>query len=108
MPSMLATSSTRRPQKVAELRFNTYGFNVGDQVPLFKSHPTFFFYNMEWRSLVQGGVYNQVVPLPSTYGGAFASSLTSAQLHVPCANQLSARSNKLRRCGHHHFQHSGA
>lgn len=78
------------PQKVAELRFNTYGFNVGDQVPLFKSHPTFFFYNMEWRSLVQGGVYNQVVPLPSTYGGAFASSLTAAQLHVPCASQLSS------------------
>ncbi len=79
-----------KPQKVAELRFNTYGFNVGDQVPLWKSHPTFFFYNMEWRSLVQGGVYNQVVPLTSTYGGAFASSLTSAQLHVPCASQLSA------------------
>jgi len=78
------------PQKVAELRFNTYGFNVGDQVPLFKSHPTFFFYNMEWRSLIQGGVYNQTVPDPATYGGAFSSSLTAAQLHVPCANQLSS------------------
>jgi hypothetical protein len=79
------------PQKVAELRFNTYGFNAGGQVPLFKNHPTFFFYNMEWRSLDQGGVYVQPVPLTSTYGGNFAAtSLTAAQLHVPCANQLSA------------------
>jgi len=61
------------PNKVAELRFNTYGFNVGGQVPLWKSHPTFFFYNMEWRSLVQGGLTNQTVPLASEYpdaGGA--------------------------------------
>jgi hypothetical protein len=50
------------PNKVAELRFNTYGFNVGGQVPLWKSHPTFFFYNMEWRSLIQGGLSNVTVP----------------------------------------------
>jgi len=30
------------PQQVEELRFNVYGFNLGGQVPLFKSHPTFF------------------------------------------------------------------
>jgi hypothetical protein len=36
------------PQKVAELRFNTYGFNVGGPVDFWKSdHKTFFFYNME-------------------------------------------------------------
>ena len=46
----------RKPAKVAELRFHTYGFNVGGQVPFWKSHPTFFFYNMEWRSLIQGQV----------------------------------------------------
>ena len=51
------------PAKVAELRFNTYGFNVGGQLPFAKSHPTFFFYNMEWRKLRQGGNYNQTVPL---------------------------------------------
>ena len=64
----------RKPDPVAELRFNTYGFNVGGQVPLWKSHPTFFFYNMEWRSLIQGQVLNQTVPLPSTYGGNFGST----------------------------------
>jgi hypothetical protein len=61
------------PQKVAELRFNVYGFNAGGQVPLMKEHPTFFFYNMEWRSEVDGGLLNLPVPLASEYpdaGGA--------------------------------------
>ena len=57
----------RKPDPVAELRFHTYGFNVGGQVPLWKSHPTFFFYNMEWRSLIQGQVLNQTVPVASEY-----------------------------------------
>lgn len=83
------------PNPVAELRFNTFGFNVGGQVPFAKSHPTFFFYNMEWRRLIQGGVYNQIVPLPSTYSGDFSNTaqLTSLGLgvpHTPCASQLSA------------------
>ena len=52
---------------------------------LWKSHPTFFFYNMEWRSLVQGGLLNQTVPLPSTYGGDFGSTL----IKVPTAAQVS-------------------
>src|SRR5579871_2169328 len=55
------------PQKVTELRFNTYGFNAGGQVPLWKSHPTFFFYNMEWRSLINGGSLNQNFPASSSY-----------------------------------------
>jgi hypothetical protein len=90
------------PQKVAKLRFNTYGFNAGGQVPLWKSHPTFFFYNMEWRSLIQGQTLNQTVPLASTYGGSFVGALPgnakdvngapipNSGLHAPCANQLSA------------------
>ena len=77
------------PNKVAELRFHTYGFNVGGQVPFWKSHPTFFFYNMEWRSLIQGGLTNQTVPLTSAYGGQFGSSFTNATLHTPCTNQVS-------------------
>ena len=60
----------RKPDPVAELRFNTYGFNVGGQVPFWKSHPTFFFYNMEWRSLIQGQVLNQTVPVASEYPDA--------------------------------------
>jgi hypothetical protein len=89
------------PNKVAELRFNVFGFNAGGQVPLFKSHPTFFFYNMEWRRLVQGGLTNQTVPFADTYGGDFANNLPNdaldvnknpipfSGLHVPCAIQLS-------------------
>ena len=76
------------PQPVAELRYNLYGFNVGGPVTIGrlygpKKNKTFFFYNMEWRSLIQGQVLNQTVPLPSTYGGNFAASgLSLAQLHA--------------------------
>lgn len=82
-----------KPSKVAKLRFNTYGFNVGGPISFHpsKNPKTFFFYNMEWRSLIQGQTLNQAVPLPSTYGGNFAAvSVTPSSLHVPCANQLSA------------------
>jgi hypothetical protein len=83
------------PNKVAELRFNTYGFNVGGPVSFGKVYnpdrsKTFFFYNMEWRSLIQGGLTNQTVPLPSTYGGAFGTAFTAETLHTPCTNQVSA------------------
>jgi Carboxypeptidase regulatory-like domain len=83
------------PNPVAELRFNTYGFNVGGEVPFMKRHPTFFFYNMEWRKLIQGGVYNVVVPLPTTYTGDFSNTAQLAALglnvpHTPCAAQLSS------------------
>jgi hypothetical protein len=61
------------PQQVAELRYNIYGFNVGGKVPGMNNHPTFFFYNMEWRKEIDGGLLNQSVPLASAYpdaGGA--------------------------------------
>ena len=72
------------PNPIAKLNFNTYGFNAGGQVPWGKSHPTFFFYNMEWRKLVQGGNYNQQVPLPGTYNGDFSGSSTT--IFVPPSN----------------------
>ncbi len=73
------------PQPVAKLNFNTFGFNVGGPVQWRSSHPkTFFFYNMEWRYLVQGGNYNQQVPLPSEYGGNFSGS--STPIVVPTSN----------------------
>lgn len=72
-------------------RLNTYGFNVGG--PVFipnvyntKKDKTFFFYNMEWRKLEQGGALNTVVPVTSSYGG----NLGSTAIHVPLASQLSA------------------
>jgi hypothetical protein len=73
-----------------ELRFNTFGFNAGGPViipkaPFNKNRDrTFFFYNMEWRKLIQGGNVNQTVPLPSTYGGVF-----TAPIKIPLASQLS-------------------
>ncbi len=72
-----------RPNKVAELRFHTFGFNVGGPVDFWKSdHKTFFFYNMEWRRLIQGQTLNQAVPLPSTYTGNFTG--TGITLRTPC------------------------
>jgi len=54
------------------LRFNDWGFNVGGPVALHESgnHKTFFFYNMEWRRFVQGGLFTPVVPLASIYPDA--------------------------------------
>jgi len=40
--------------KKPELRYNTFGFNLGGPVPkIGHQQKTFFFYNMEWRRLVQ-------------------------------------------------------
>ncbi|HKU28063.1 MAG TPA: TonB-dependent receptor, partial [Candidatus Sulfotelmatobacter sp.] len=59
------------PAKVAELRYNLYGFNGGGPVDFWKNeHKTFFFYNMEWRSLIQGQLLNQTVPPTSAYPNA--------------------------------------
>src|SRR5271163_3979439 len=89
-----------------ELRLNVYGFNVGGPVTLGHFYNpdkkrTFFFYNMEWRPLVQGGATNQTVPIPATYGGNFTGflpanvddsnkvAIPNSGLHAPCAFQLS-------------------
>jgi hypothetical protein len=52
------------PSPVAELRLDDFGFNVGGPVALHESgnHKTFFFYNMEWRRYIQGGLFNVTVP----------------------------------------------
>ena len=73
------------PQKVAELRLNVYGFNVGGPVTFGKLYnpdrkKTFFFYNMEWRKLIQGGLTNQAVPDPTTFNGSFGTTA----INVPC------------------------
>src|SRR5580693_7233267 len=58
------------PNPVAELRYNIYGFNVGGKVPGMNNHPTFFFYNMEWRKEIDGGLLNVPVPPGSAYPDA--------------------------------------
>ncbi len=65
----------RAPAPVAELRYNIYGFNVGGKVPGANAHPTFFFYNQEWRKEIDGGLLNQLVPLASSYPTATGAVL---------------------------------
>ncbi len=61
------------PGRIAEFRYNVFGFNVGGPVPGV-GHKLFFFYNMEWRRLINGTQINTTVPLPSTYGGNFGTT----------------------------------
>ena len=61
------TYNNRAPNPVAELRQNTFGFNVGGPVTFGKLYnpdrnKTFFFYNMEWRKYINGGTLQTVVP----------------------------------------------
>jgi Carboxypeptidase regulatory-like domain len=77
--------------KVQKLRLNVFGFNVGGPVTFGKLYnrdrkKTFFFYNMEWRRLIQGGLTNQTVPDPATYGGSFGATA----INVPSATQVSS------------------
>jgi Carboxypeptidase regulatory-like domain len=80
--------------KSAELRQNTYGFNGGGPVDFWaKEHKTFFFYNMEWRKYINGGVFQTVVPPNGTngigsdwYTGDLSSSATT--INVPSATQV--------------------
>jgi len=86
--------------KMPKLRFNTYGFNAGGPVK-FKSGSepkTFFFYNMEWRDLIQGGALRTNVPFASTYGGNLNEAINLGGLlntgqttvHVPNFSSLSS------------------
>src|ERR1700758_3659466 len=78
------------PNKIAKLRLNVFGFNVGGPVTFGKLYNrerkrTFFFYNMEWRRLILGSISNgQVVPDPATYGGNFGATT----IKVPSAAQV--------------------
>ena len=79
------------PQKVAKLRLNLFGFNAGGPVTLGQLYNperkrTFFFYNQEWRRLIQGGLTNQPVPDPSTYGGNFGAET----INVPSVAAVSS------------------
>ena len=67
------------PAKVAELRYNIYGFNAGGKIPGMNNHPTFLFGNIEWRKEIDGGLTNQVVPYTQTYGGNFTRLRTGGR-----------------------------
>jgi hypothetical protein len=94
-PRQNANGSFNKPPV---LRFNLWGFNVGGPVE-FKhtdNPKTFFFYNMEWRRLIQPGrIFNQVVPFTSSYNGDLGAAISQGTLfgtqglHTPCANAVS-------------------
>ena len=95
--------------KAPELRFNTYGYNVGGPVTFGKLYnknrdKTFFFFNQEWRKLIQGGLLNQTVPTTAQLGGNFGSTLlavpTAAQVSPAIQNQLTADGLTLSTAGH--------
>src|SRR2546423_775707 len=84
------------PRKVAKLRVNVFGFNVGGPVTLGHLYnpdkkKTFFFYNMEWRRYINGGLTNQHVPNSSFYPNATGdANFGSTVINVPSAAQVSA------------------
>jgi len=66
------------PNKVAELRLNIWGFNVGGPVsfhPSTANVKTFFFYNMDWRRYIHGGLFNVNVPSATMYPDASGNVL---------------------------------
>jgi len=76
------------PQHVAELRYNLFGFNVGGPVTFGEHYnpnknKTFFFYNMEWRKLIQGQTLNVTVPQAAFYGGDFDGRLLTCETACP-------------------------
>ena len=77
------------------LKFHTFGFNVGGPVDFWaKEHKTFFFYNMEWRSLIQGQTLNQTVPVLGAYP---MPAVPERELYVPDDDQRTSR-RSLRPC----------
>jgi hypothetical protein len=77
-----------------ELRLNVFGFNVGGPVTFGHLYnpdkkKTFFFYNMEWRRLIQGGATNQAVPGPAVLPTASGADLSSlGTIYVPTTAQV--------------------
>lgn len=75
-----------------KLRYNAYGFNIGGPV-IFPHYnhdrqKTFFFYNMEWRKLIQGNQINvNAIPAPE-FTGDFSALATP--LRVPTTSDAAA------------------
>ena len=70
------------PNKVAALRLNIWGFNVGGPVsfhPSTANVKTFFFYNMDWRRYIRGGLFNVNVPSASMYPDASGNVVLPAK-----------------------------
>jgi len=65
--------------KPAELRYNVFGFNIGGPVILphynHDRNKTFFFYNQEWRRMIQGGTNTVQTPTTAMENGIFPSNI---------------------------------
>jgi hypothetical protein len=72
-----------------ELRMNIFGFNLGGPVVLpgynKDRNKTFFFYNMEWRRIINGGSVDQTVPATSQYGGVGVTANVPSTTILPPA-----------------------
>jgi len=71
---------TNAAEQSARTPLQHFGFNVSGPVLIPKLYnrdrnKTFFFSNIEWRKLVQGGLVNQTVPATSAYGGNLSAFL---------------------------------
>ncbi len=81
-------SHTQKP----ELRYNIFGFNIAGPVVIprvYGDEPkkTFFFYNMEWRRLIEGGeILSNAIP-----SAAFSGNFGSANITVPQTSDPAAR-----------------
>lgn len=75
--TFVANYSSRPKPK---LRYNTFGFNLGGPVPVQKERKTFFFYNMEWRRLINGGEINAVAVPRAMATGDFSSASTAIRV----------------------------
>jgi hypothetical protein len=92
------TYNNRAPNPVAELRQNTFGFNVGGPVTFGKLYnadrnKTFFFYNMEWRKYINGGTLQTIVPGHGGIGSDWYTgdlSSSSTTVLVPDTTQVAA------------------
>jgi Carboxypeptidase regulatory-like domain/TonB-dependent Receptor Plug Domain len=86
------------PSPIGELRYNIYGFNIGGPVTFGhlynpNKNKTFFFYNMEWRKIINGGSpINQQVPDSADYPDPTTgiASFGTTKITVPSASQVSA------------------
>ncbi|MDE3178234.1 MAG: carboxypeptidase regulatory-like domain-containing protein, partial [Acidobacteriota bacterium] len=57
------------------LIFNDFGFNLGGPIALpGHTKKTFFFFEMDWRKIIQGATYNTAAPLSSWTTGDFSAS----------------------------------
>ena len=78
-----------KAQVIPELRYNTFGFNLGGPVPIEKPRKTFFFYNMEWRRRINGSqILNTNVTSAALKSGDFSALLPANGCTSGCVSLL--------------------